>query len=121
MAYYSLPKLIEKLHTAHTDGSYVREMARIKKQQLLILDDWGIPALDQRVRQTLLQIMEYRHGRAATIITSQLPMSKWYDRPEPYLGEPTFADAIIDRLIHQAHRIDLKGESMRKTANQLPV
>lgn len=110
VAYYHLPKLIERLHTARADGSYVRELARIEKQQLLILDDWGIQPLDQQARLTLLQIMEDRHGRASTVITSQLPVSQWHQ----YLGEPTFADAILDRLVHQAHRIKLKGESMRK-------
>lgn len=109
--YYNLTNLLEKLHSARADGSYMRELARIGKQQLLILDDWGIPALDQQARLSLLQIMEDRHSRAATIITLQLPVSKWYD----YLGEPTFADAILDRLIHQAHRIELKGPSMRGT------
>lgn len=104
--YYNLTNLFEKLHSARADGSYMRELTRIGKQQLLILDDWGIPTLDQQARLSLLQIMEDRHGRAATIITSQLPVSKWYE----YLGEPTFANAILDRLIHQAHRIELKSD-----------
>lgn len=95
----------------------MRELARIEKQHLLVLNDWGIQQLDQQARLTLLQIMEDRHGRAATIITSQLPVSKWYE----YLGEPTFADAILDRLIHQAHRIELKGPSMRQSKGITPV
>ena len=76
----------------------------------MILDDWGLQPLDQHAQLALLQIMEDRHGKAATIITSQLPVSKWHE----YIGDPTLADAILDRITHKAHRLDLKGESMRR-------
>ena len=85
-------------------------MSRLERQHLLILDDWGLQPLDQNARLALLQIMEDRHGKAATIITSQLPISKWHE----YIGDPPLADAILDRLTHKAHRMELKGESMRR-------
>lgn len=105
-----MPKLMERLHLARADGSYTRELARLERLQLLILDDWGLSSLDMNAKLSLLQLIEDRHGRAATIITSQLPVAKWYE----YLAEPTLADAILDRLVHQAHRLELHGESMRK-------
>ena len=110
VAYFSLPKLFQKLHLAQGDGSYLKEMTKLEKQQLLILDDWGLQSLSLAERLTLMQIMEDRHGRSSTIITSQLPVSAWHD----YLADATLADALLDRLVHQAHRIELKGESMRK-------
>ncbi len=110
VGYYHLPKLLEKLHVAKADASYSRELARLEKHHLLILDDWGLQPLDQQAKLSLLQIMEDRHGKGSTIITSQLPVSGWYD----YIGEPTLADAILDRLLHQAHRFELKGDSLRR-------
>jgi DNA replication protein DnaC len=110
VAYFNLHKLLQKLYLAKADGSYTKELERIEKQHLLILDDWGLQPLDQAARLALLQIMEDRHGKASTIITSQLPVKEWYD----YIGDATLADAILDPLLHQAHRIELKGESMRK-------
>lgn len=92
------------------DGSYLKEMNRIEKHDLLILDDFGLAPLDTSSRLMLLEIMEDRHGRHSTLITSQLPVSKWYE----ILEEPTIADAILDRLVHTAHRLELKGESLRK-------
>jgi hypothetical protein len=86
---------------------------RLEKLHLLILDDWGLPSLDLAARMAILQIMEDRHGKGSTIITSQLPVSKWYE----YLADPTLADAILDRILHQAHRIELKGGSLRKREN----
>ena len=103
-------KLMQRLQLAKADGSYQREMTRLERQHLLILDDWGLQPLDQNARLALLQIMEDRHGKAATIITSQLPVSKWHE----YIGDPTLADAILDRITHKAHRMELKGESMRR-------
>ena len=85
-------------------------MNRIEKHDLLILDDFGLAPLDTNSRLMLLEIMEDRHGRRSTLITSQLPVSQWYE----VLEEPTVADAILDRLVHTAHRIELNGESMRK-------
>jgi DNA replication protein DnaC len=92
------------------DGSYNRELAKIERYDLLILDDFGLQMLDNTARMMLLEIIEDRHGRKSTIIASQLPVAKWYD----VIGESTIADAVLDRMIHTAHRIELKGESLRK-------
>jgi len=110
VAYYSLPKLLSRLKNDKLDGSFRKEMDRIENKQLLILDDWGLSPLDTYARFALLQIIEDRHGRQSTLITSQLPVSAWHQ----YINENTIADAILDRIIHQAHRIDLTGESLRK-------
>lgn len=96
--------------SSEQDGSYVKEIARIEKQDLLIIDDFGLQPLDSQNRNMLLEIMEDRHGKRSTIITSQLPVVNWYD----IIGEQTIADAILDRIVHDAHRIELNGESLRK-------
>ena len=111
VAYFSLPKLLSKLKSDKLDGSFRKEMDRIENKNLLILDDWGLTPLDTAARLALLQIIEDRHSRYSTIITSQLPISAWHQ----YINENTVADAILDRIIHQAHRIALTGESLRKT------
>jgi DNA replication protein DnaC len=108
--YYSVPKLFAKLKMAKADGSYIREIAKIERQQLLILDDFGMQPLDAASRSALMEIIEDRHGKASIIITSQIPVNKWYE----IIGEQTLADAILDRIVHQAHRLELKGESLRK-------
>jgi len=108
--YASTPKLFAKLKMAKADGSYIKETAKLERQELLILDDFGIQPFDAQSRSALMEIIEDRHGKTSLIITSQLPVSKWYD----VIGEKTIADAILDRIIHDAHRIELKGESMRK-------
>ena len=109
--YYSnANKLFAKLKMTKADGSYIREIARIEKQDLLIIDDFGIQALDNHNRSALMEIIEDRHGKRSTIITSQIPVSEWYD----VIGEKTLADAILDRLVHDAHRIEMKGESLRR-------
>lgn len=108
--YYNTTKLFSKLKMMKADGSYLKEIARIEKQDLLILDDFGIQKLDEMARMALLEIIEDRHGRASTIVVSQLPVTKWFET----IGDSTIADAILDRLVHTAHRIELKGESMRK-------
>jgi DNA replication protein DnaC len=111
--YHSTPKLISKLKIAKADGSYIKEMAKIEKQNLLILDDFALQpfdAHDAQGRAMLMELTEDRHGKGSTIITSQLPVSKWYEM----IGDKTMADAIMDRIIHQSHRVELKGESMRK-------
>ncbi len=92
------------------DGSYTREMTKIEKYELLILDDFGLQQLDNTARMILLEIIEDRHGRKSTIIASQLPVAKWYE----IIGDSTVADAILDRMVHTAHRLELKGESLRK-------
>lgn len=108
--YYSAPKLFAKLKMTKADGSYIKEIAKIERHQLLILDDFGITPLDVQNRAALMEIIEDRHGKSSCIITSQVPVSKWHE----VIGEKTVADAILDRIVHQAHRLELKGESMRK-------
>jgi DNA replication protein DnaC len=108
--YFSLPKLLGKLKSDKFDGAFRKEIDRIENKHLLILDDWGLTPLDTHARIALLQIIEDRHNKYATIITSQLPVPAWHE----YINENTIADAILDRIIHQAHRIELLGESMRK-------
>lgn len=108
--YASTPKLFAKLKMAKADGSYIKEITRIERQQLLILDDFGIQPFDAQSRAALMEIIEDRHGKTSLIITSQLPVSKWHE----VIGEKTIADAILDRIVHDAHRVELKGESMRR-------
>jgi len=111
--YYSMNRFIEALGTARLDGTYIRWINMIAKTPLLILDDFGLQPLNPDMRLTLLQILEDRFAKGATIITSQLPVNKWYE----YINEPTLADAICDRLTANAHKIELKGESLRKKKN----
>ena len=113
VAYFSLAKLLQKLHLAKADGSYIKELARLERYHLLILDDWGLQPLDHHAKMAIMQLIEDRHGKNATIITSQLPINKWYD----YFDEPTLADAILDRILQHANRIELKGNSMRIRKN----
>lgn len=108
--YFNTQKIFPRLKMLKADGSYFKEINRIEKHDLLILDDFGLQPFDNQNRMILLEIIEDRHGRKSTIISSQLPISNWYD----IIGESTIADAILDRLAHTAHRIELKGESMRK-------
>jgi DNA replication protein DnaC len=96
------------------DGSYLKEITRLEKQDLLILDDFGLQPIDDQSRLIFLEIIEDRYDRSSTILTSQLPVSNWYE----VINEKTIADAILDRLVHKAHRISLKGESMRKMRKQ---
>lgn len=108
--YANIGKLISKLKMAKADGSYIRELTKIEKQDLLILDDFGIQPFDAQGRTSLMEIIEDRHGNSSMIITSQLPVKQWHE----VIGEKTIADAILDRIVHDAHRIELKGESLRK-------
>ncbi len=108
--YHNTAKLFGKLKMAKADGSYIREIAKIERQNLLILDDFGIHPFDAQSRTALMEIIEDRHGKTSIIITSQVPVSKWHE----VIGEKTVADAILDRIIHEAHRLELKGESLRK-------
>ncbi len=108
--YMNITKLFAKLKMMKADGSYLREIARIEKQDLLILDDFGLQPLDNQNRAALMELIEDRHHRRSTIITSQLPVKQWYD----VIGEKTLADAILDRLVHDAHRLEITGDSMRK-------
>lgn len=108
--YFNTQKLFAKLKMLKADGSYTREIARIEKYDLLILDDFGLAHLDNTARMFLLEIIEDRHGIKSTIISSQLLVAGWYE----VIGESTVADAILDRMVHTAHRIELKGDSLRK-------
>ena len=108
--YFRLPRLFEMLKIAHGDGSFPRLATHLAKADLLILDDWGLQKPAVQERTDLLELLEDRYGIWATCVTSQLPVKNWYE----YLGDPTLADAILDRLVHNAHKIQLTGESMRK-------
>lgn len=110
VSYRRMPRLIEELALAHADGTYTRLLGRLAKVDVLILDDWGIAPLRDQERRDMLEIVEDRHGARATIITSQLPVENWHD----YVGDPTIADALLDRVVHTAHRIKLKGPTRRK-------
>lgn len=109
-SYRRMPRLIEELALAHADGTYTRLLGRIAKMDLLVLDDWGIAPLREQERSDMLEIVEDRHGSRSTIMTSQLPVENWHD----YVGDPTIADALLDRIVHNAHRIKLKGPTRRK-------
>jgi len=108
--YQHSTKLFGRMKIAKADGSYLKELAKIEKQHVLLIDDFGIQPLDAQSRSTLLEIMEDRHGKSSTIITSQIPINKWHE----VIGEETIADAILDRIIHDAHRVEMKGDSLRK-------
>lgn len=111
--YLGMNRFIERLSLAKVDGTYIKLLNQYEKIPLIILDDFGLAPLDYQVKLALLQMLEDRYGRRATIITSQLPVAKWYN----YINEPTIADAIMDRLSASAYRIELKGESLRKKIN----
>lgn len=111
--YFNTTKLFSRLKLAKADGSYLKELARIQRHNLVILDDFGLQPLDNQNRIALLEIIEDRHNNGSVIVTSQIPVSGWYET----IGEKTIADAILDRLIHQSHRIELMGESMRRKRN----
>ena len=113
--YYRLPRLFLELTQAKADGSYHKQLKQLAKVQLLIIDDWGLEPLKPAQRQDLMEIMDDRHGHSSTVMISQLPTDQWYAG----IGDNTLADAILDRLMHNAHRLQLKGESMRKIMGQL--
>jgi len=104
-------RLIKKLKLSKVDGTYIKELEKLTKMDLLILDDFGLQAFDNQDRETLMDIIDDRHGKRSTIISSQIPVSAWY---EIIGGEGTIADAILDSIVNSSHRIDLKGESLRK-------
>jgi DNA replication protein DnaC len=108
--YQRIPRLFTDLALAHGDGRYPRLMRALGGVKLLILDDWGLEPLGPEQRHDLLEIAEERYGRGATLITSQLPVDRWHN----VIGDPTLADAILDRIVHNAHRLQLKGDSLRK-------
>ena len=108
--YRRMPRLFAELALARGDGRHARLLRKLGRADLLILDDFGLNALDTEARQDLLEILEERYGCRSTLVTSQLPIDHWHG----VIGNPTYADAILDRLVHNAHRIDLTGESLRK-------
>jgi len=108
--YVRASRLLDALGVARGDGSYRKQLQQLAKIDWLILDDFGLESLNQRERCDLLELMDDRHGQRSTAVLSQLPVSAWHD----VIGEPTIADAILDRLIHNAYRVELKGESLRK-------
>ena len=110
-----MPRLFEELELAHGDGRFPRRFRSITKAQLLILNDWGSDRLTATQRRDLMEIVEERYGRGSTMITSQLPIKAWHD----VIGEPTFADAILDRIVHNAYRLELEGPSMRKSVTKM--
>ena len=110
--YQRLPRLFDTLSLAHGDGRHARLLKSLARVELLILDDWGLASMTTEQRRDLLEIIDDRHGRGSTIVTSQLPVDHWHD----IIGDPTIADAILDRLVHNAHKLALKGESLRKAA-----
>ena len=113
--YYRLSRLLLELNQAKADGSYHKQLRQLAKVQLLIIDDWGLETLTPAQRNDLMEIMDDRHGHTSTLMISQLPTDQWYAT----IGDNTLADAILDRLMHNAHRLQLKGESMRKILGQL--
>lgn len=113
--YVRAPRLFQDVAIAKGDGSYTKSMKTFAKTNLLVIDDWGLSVLTDQERRDLLEILEDRHNINSTIITSQLPVKLWHET----IGNPTLADAILDRLVHNAYEIQLKGESMRKKKNKI--
>ena len=112
--YIRLPRLLQEMKVSRADGSYIKLLNKLSKVKLLIIDDWGIDLLDEMQRRDILEIFEDRHQLRSTIITAQVPVDKWHD----VIGEPTIADAILDRIVHNAYQIKLTGESMRKNLSK---
>ena len=113
--YLRLPRFLPAMAIAKGDGRYPKLLASLAKTHVLILDDWGLNKLSAENRRDLLEILEDRHGTGSTLATSQLPIEQWHDM----IGDPTIADAILDRLVHSAYKINLKGDSMRKRRSKL--
>ena len=109
--YRRVSRLFDELTLARADGTYARGLARLARADVLILDDFALAPLDAHQRQDLLEVLEDRTGTRSTIVTSQLPVDQWH----VLIGDPTYADAVLDRLVHNAHRLDLTGESLRRT------
>lgn len=108
--YTNTARLLSKMKLAKVDGTYIKELKKLQNMDLLILDDFGLQAFDQHARETLMDIIDDRFNQNSTVVASQIPVATWYD----IIGEGTIADAILDRLVNSSHRIDLKGESLRK-------
>ena len=114
-SYRRLPRLLTELAIARADGSYPKLLASLAKTEVLVIDDFGLAKLSAENRRDLLEITEDRYGIRSTVITSQLPVENWHD----IVGDPTLADAILDRLVHSSYQLNLKGESMRKRRQPL--
>ena len=114
-SYRRMPRLLTELAIARADGTYPKLLTSLAKSEVLVIDDFGLAKLSAENRRDLLEIVEDRHGVRSTIVTSQLPVGKWHD----VVGDPTLADAILDRLVHSAYQLNLKGESMRKRRRPL--
>ena len=114
--YHRVPRLLSDVGTARADGSYRNLMRKLGRADVLILDDWGLAPLGDAERRDLLEVLEERYAHGSLILTSQLPVKSWHG----LIGDATLADAILDRIVHHAHRIELKGESMRKSMKNLP-
>lgn len=108
--YTNTARLFTRLKLSKVDGTYLKELKKLSKADILILDDFGLQAFDNHAREALMDIIDDRYNQSSTIVSSQIPVSVWYD----IIGEGTIADAILDRLVNSSHRIDLKGESLRK-------
>ena len=115
--YRRLSRLLDELSYAHADGRYPLLMKKLARTDVIVLDDWGLAKLTAPQRRDLLEVLDDRHDRRSTLITSQLPVEHWHK----IIGDPTLADAILDRLVHNSYRIELKGESMRKLTTTLPA
>lgn len=113
--YSRMGRLLSELQSSKGDGQYTKRMAELAKTDVLILDDFGLSPLGDELRHDLLEILDDRHDKRSTIVTSQIPVKLWHES----IGNETLADAILDRLIHNSHRIEMKGESMRKTRSKL--
>jgi DNA replication protein DnaC len=113
--YRRLPNLLREITIARAEGSYPKKMAAYAKTGLIALDDWGLDRLTREQSLDLLELLEDRHGIKSTLVAAQVPIDHWHE----IIGDPTLADAILDRLVHSAHKIQLKGESMRKKYSTL--
>lgn len=115
--YFNMAKVLSRLKMQKADGSYIKEINKIERQDLIILDDFGLQPIDSQSRMIFLEMIEDRYDRKSTIMTSQLPVNSWYE----VINEKTIADAILDRLVHSSHRIELKGESLRKAKRNVNI
>ena len=112
--YFRLPRLFAELTVAKADGRYPKLLNKLARTHLIVLDDWGLAALKDQERRDMLEVIEERHGNRSTVIATQLPVNSWHKM----IGDPTIADAILDRLVHNAHRIELTGKSMRTRSSK---
>ena len=115
--YQRLTRLLDDLALARVDGKTTRLLAQLARIRLLVIDDWAMTRLTAEQRRDLMEVVDDRHQRASTILATQIPVERWHDA----IGDPTYADAILDRLVHNAYRIELRGDSMRRRKSVAPV